>query len=108
MLESKNISVENRGHIRFILDGKVKTLSSPVTGAALHIIAGNPMSLSSGGAEVPNNGEPFNLVPDQEFISKFQLKRPEKLPPDGVEHKPVPAVAPVPSQDPLNNEPHKV
>ena len=45
MLESKNLIVENRGHIRFILDGKVKTLPSPVTGAAIHIIADNPTSL---------------------------------------------------------------
>ena len=110
MLESKNLIVENRGHIRFILDGKVKTLPSPVTGAAIHIIAGNPTSLTSDGMEVPNNGEPYNLVPDQEFVSKFQ--RPAKAPP--IEHTPAPAAAPTVADlkpaapTPALNEPHKV
>jgi hypothetical protein len=93
MLESKNVNVDNRGSIRFVLDGKVKTLSAPITGAALHTIAGNPTSLTSGGQEVPNNNEPFELKEDQQFLSKFELAKPAKLPADGVEHTPAAPVA---------------
>lgn len=105
MLESKTLqpNPDNRhtGHIRFLLDGNVKTLSSPVTGAALHAIAGNPTSLTSGGQEVPNNNEPFDLKEDQQFLSKFDLAKPAKLPTDGVEHKPAPvAGAPAPAPAP--------
>ena len=102
MLESKTLqqpNADNRhtGHIRFLLDGNVKTISSPVTGAALHAIAGNPTSLTSGGQEVPNNNEPFDLKEDQQFLSKFDLAKPAKLPADGVEHKPAPGVAGAPA-----------
>ena len=102
MLESKNVNVENRGHIRFKLDGHVKTLSAPITGAALHAIAGNPSSLTTGGKEVPNDSEPFDLKEDQQFLSKFDLAKPAKLPADGVEHKPAPvAGAPAPPAPPV-------
>ena len=33
------------GSVRFKLDGNVKTINKPVTGAALHVLAGNPASL---------------------------------------------------------------
>jgi hypothetical protein len=96
MLGSTTVNVENRGHVRFLLDGKVKTLSVPVTGVALHAIAGNPASLTSGGKEVPNNAEPFELKEDQEFLSRFDLAKPAQLPPDGVDHKPAPPLVPGP------------
>ena len=88
MLDSKSLFPDNRyiGHIRFLLDGNVKTIPLPVTGASLHAIAGNPTSLTSGGVEVPNNNDAFELKEDATLISKFTLATPAKLPPDGVEH----------------------
>ncbi len=58
------------GHIRFYLDGVVKTLSRPVTGAALHAIAGCPAYLVSDGKDVPNNNEHFDLKQDQDVYTK--------------------------------------
>ena len=95
MIDSKNLALENNGHTRFTLDGITKTLPNPVTGAAMHTIAGNPASLTGGGKEVPNDYEPFEIKQDDKFISAFELKKPEKLSQDGVEHG---HVSPVPEK----------
>ena len=71
MLTSGN--TENRSHIRFRLDGAVKSLTLPVTGAALHTIAGNPEYLVTAGHDVPNTPEPFDLEPDQEVFTRPAL-----------------------------------
>ena len=42
------------GSVRFKLDGNVKTVNKPVTGAALHVLAGNPASLVGSAGPVPN------------------------------------------------------
>lgn len=46
------------------LDGKPKTLSMPVTGKALHLLAGeidgHPITLKSGGTVIPNTDEPVD------------------------------------------------
>jgi hypothetical protein len=62
------------GSVRFRLDGRVKTVSRPVTGAALHSIAGNPTGLTSGGVAVPNDFKPFALIQDQELVSTHVLR----------------------------------
>ena len=57
------------GHVRFKLDGVVKTLPEPITGLALHTIAGHPSSLTSEGVPVPKDHTPFDVSEDQEFVS---------------------------------------
>lgn len=46
------------------LDGKAKTLTMPVTGKALHLLAGeidgHPITLKSGGTVIPNTDEPVD------------------------------------------------
>ena len=59
------------GMVRFKLDGPVKTVNTPVTGAQLHRMAGAidgyPVKLKAGGSEVPDNDEPFEIKQDQEL-----------------------------------------
>ena len=61
------------GRIRFKLDGSVRSIDEPVTGAALHRLAGEtdgyPVNLKTGGVDVPNDDEPFDLEFDQEFTT---------------------------------------
>jgi hypothetical protein len=61
------------GSVRFKLNGLTKTINFPVSGAALHLLAGNPTTLVSGGVAVPNTPAPFTLVQDQELISTHTL-----------------------------------
>ena len=58
------------GSVRFRLNGQVKTINHPITGAALHVLAGNPTSLTMGGREIPNSSETVDLKEDQELTSK--------------------------------------
>jgi hypothetical protein len=67
---SEGITPSGSSSIRFYLDGNVKTVNRPVTGAALHVVAGSPASLTAeGGGEVPNSFEPFELKEDQKLTS---------------------------------------
>ena len=68
MLNSGN--TDNRTHIRFRLDGQVKSLTLPVTGAALHTIAGTPAHVASDGKDIPNTADAFDFEPDQEVSTK--------------------------------------
>ena len=79
------------GSVRFKLNGLTKTINFPVSGAALHLLAGNPTTLVSGGVAVPNTQAPFTLVQDQEFISTHTLGglNPLSLLRRTVEHSPV-------------------
>ena len=61
------------GSVRFKLNGLTKTINFPVSGAALHLLAGNPTTLESGDVAVPNTQAPFTLVQDQELISTHTL-----------------------------------
>lgn len=73
------------GSIRFKLNGKVKTISRPVTGAALHVLAGNPATLTAdGGGAIPNSHEPFDLKQDQELHSKHHLGQKQTIPAEQV------------------------
>lgn len=61
--------------IQLKLDGKMKTVYAPVTGAQLHSLAGSiegyPLKLETlDGVEVPNDNEPFAVENDQEFTTK--------------------------------------
>jgi len=57
------------GTIRFKLDGVVKTISGPVTGAQLHKMAGSvdgyPVELNG----VPDTSDPYPLHQDQELTT---------------------------------------
>jgi hypothetical protein len=82
MINEANIRT---GSIRFRLDGNVKTINRPVTGAALHVLAGNPATLTAdGGGAVPNSYEPFELKEDAELHSKHHLGQKESIPADRV------------------------
>jgi hypothetical protein len=59
--------------VRFKLNGLTKTINLPVSGAALHLLAGNPTTLVSGDVAVPNTQAPFTLVQDQELVSTHTL-----------------------------------
>jgi hypothetical protein len=61
------------GSVRFKLNGLTKTINFPVSGAALHLLAGNPTTLVSGDVAVPNTQAPFTLVQHQELISTHTL-----------------------------------
>ncbi len=61
--------------VRFLLDGRVKTISAPTTGKLLYAIAGDPTSLSSNGVEVPHTNESYIVEEDQEFISHIGVDR---------------------------------
>jgi hypothetical protein len=61
------------GSVRFKLNGLTKTINFPVSGAALHLLAGNPTTLVSGDVAVPNTQAPFTLTQDQELISTYTL-----------------------------------
>lgn len=60
------------GVIRFKLDGAVKTVDTPVTGAQLHKLAGAidgyPVTLDG----VPDTNEPYPLHQDQELTTSQQ------------------------------------
>ena len=60
------------GSVRFKLNGQVKTINHPVTGAALHALAGSPTSLTAGGKKVPNDHEKFHLAHDEELVSEHK------------------------------------
>lgn len=72
------------GSVRFKLDGKVKTVNKPVTGAALHVLAGNPASLAGPAGAVPNDHEPYDLKHDAELHSKHHLAQPQRVPAEQV------------------------
>ena len=61
------------GSVRFKLNGLTKTINFPVSGAALHLLAGSPTTLVSGDVAVPNTQAPFTLMQDQELISTHAL-----------------------------------
>jgi len=72
------------GSVRFKLDGNVKTVNKPVTGAALHVLAGNPASLVGPAGPVPNDHEPYDLKHDAELHSKHHLAQPQRVPAEQV------------------------
>ena len=72
------------GSVRFKLDGKTKTANRPVTGAALHVLAGNPASLEGPAGPVPNDYEPYDLKDDAELHSKHHLAQPQRVPAEQV------------------------
>ena len=72
------------GSVRFKLDGNVKTVNKPVTGAALHVLAGNPASLAGPAGPVPNDHEPYDLKHDAELHSKHHLAQPQRVPAEQV------------------------
>ena len=72
------------GSVRFKLDGNVKTVNKPVTGAALHVLAGNPPSLVGPAGPVPNDHEPYDLKHDAELHSKHHLAQPQRVPAEQV------------------------
>ena len=72
------------GSVRFKLDGNVKTVNKPVTGAALHVLAGNPASLTGPAGPVPNDHEPYDLKHDAELHSKHHLAQPQRVPAEQV------------------------
>lgn len=84
-----------RGSVRFKLDGLTKTIDFPVSGAALHQLAGNPTTLVSGDVVVPNTDAPFMLVQDQNLISTHTLRGAKPLV-ASVEHSPMPGAAVIP------------
>jgi hypothetical protein len=47
--------------VRFTVDGVVKSLQKPVTGADLYRVAGQPKSLSVGGRSIENNSDPVEI-----------------------------------------------
>ena len=69
-----NTPAHTGGPLRIKLDGVVKTLSGPVTGASLHRLAGEidgyPVSLKSGGQDIANDDKPVEVKQDQEFTTK--------------------------------------
>ena len=71
--ESK-ILMEGTGGIkvvRFTLNGQVKSLNPPVSGAELHRVAGSPAKLMVGGHAVANTTEPFDLADDAEVTATY-------------------------------------
>ena len=72
------------GSVRFKLDGNVKTVNKPVTGATLHVLAGNPASLIGPAGPVPNDHEPYDLKHDAELHSKHHLAQPQRVPAEQV------------------------
>jgi len=70
----KPILAEGTGGIkvaRFTLNGQVKSLNLPVTGAELHRIAGGATKLTIGGKAVENNGEPVEVADDAELTATY-------------------------------------
>lgn len=55
--------------VRFKVDGVVKSLNKPVTGADLYRVAGTPKSLKLGGKEIKNDSEPVEIEQDAEVKS---------------------------------------
>jgi hypothetical protein len=84
------------GSVRFKLDGNVKTVNKPVTGAALHVLAGNPASLVGPAGPVPNDHEPYDLPHDAELHSKHHLAQPQRVPAEQVMPGGPPGVDPGP------------
>src|ERR1700689_4333656 len=84
------------GSVRFKLAGNVKTVKRPGTGAALHVLAGNPASLTGAAGPVPNDHEPYDLKHDAELHSKHHLATPQRGPAEQVLPGGPPGVAPGP------------
>ena len=93
------------GSVRFKLDGNVKTVNKPVTGAALHVLAGNPASLVGPAGPVPNDHEPYDLKHDAELHSKHHLAQPQRVPAEQVLPGGPPGVDPGPPVEDKHHTP---
>lgn len=73
--ESKsNVLMEGTGGIRvvrFTLNGQVKSLNLPVSGADLYRLSGGAKKLTVGGHAVANDGEPIDLADDAEVTAAY-------------------------------------
>jgi len=70
----KPILAEGTGGIkvaRFTLNGQVKSLNVPVTGAELHRISGGATKLTVGGKAIENNCEPVEIADDAEVSATY-------------------------------------
>jgi len=56
---------------RFTVNGQVKSLNRPVTGAELYRIAGSPEKLTVDGKAIANDAEPIDLADDAELKASY-------------------------------------
>lgn len=69
-----HVLMEGTGGIkvaRFTLNGQVKSLNLPVTGAELHRIAGGAQKLTVNGKAVANDSEPLDLADDAAVTATY-------------------------------------
>lgn len=67
-------NVPQPGVTVFKVDGINKSIAGPITGAALHQLAGFPDKLETvGGGEVKNHNEEFKVLADMEFVTKYNM-----------------------------------
>ena len=61
------------------IDGMKKSIAGgPITGFALHQLAGFPDELHAvGGSKVENNYDPYTVTADAEFVTKFRMSNAE-------------------------------
>jgi hypothetical protein len=57
--------------VRFTINGQVKSLNLPVSGAELYRVAGSPQKLTVGGHVVANNTETLDLADDAEVTAAY-------------------------------------
>jgi hypothetical protein len=57
--------------VRFTVNGQVKSLNLPVTGAELHRVAGGAVTVTVGGTVIANDTEPVDLPDDAEVIAAY-------------------------------------
>lgn len=71
----KPVVPENAGSpspvVRFKIDGTVKSLNRPVTGADLHRVSGSPKSLKHGSQEIKNDYKQVDLEDDAELKASY-------------------------------------
>jgi hypothetical protein len=56
---------------RFTVDGQVKSLNRPISGADLYRICGSPKKLTAGGRAIADDSEPIDLADDAELKASF-------------------------------------
>lgn len=70
----KGTLMEGTGGIkvaRFTVNGQVKSLNLPVTGAELHRVAGNPAKLTMGGKAVANDTEALEIADGADITASY-------------------------------------
>jgi len=81
------------------VNGVHKTITGPVTGFALHSLAGFPDTLTGGGKTVEKTNEPIKVEQGTEFVAEYGsghgLDSPHPVEPKGrAPEKPEPIVSP--------------